>query len=113
MSEGSTTPNPYYKYHAFVCTNQRKELMACSDFDSQNMRDYLKQEMKRRDLYGEGKVRIGQAGCLGRCLSGPVMVVYPQGVWYTFVDQDDIDEIIESHFVNDQVVERLLIDPTS
>ena len=67
--------------------------------------------MKRRGLYGEGKVRIGQAGCLGRCLSGPVMVVYPQGIWYTFVDQDDIDEIIESHFVNDQVVERLLIDP--
>lgn len=84
--------------------------MACADFASQDMRDYMKKEMKRRDMYGEGKVRIGQSGCLGRCLSGPVMVVYPQGVWYSYVDKHDIDEIIESHLVNDVVVQRLVID---
>lgn len=85
--------------------------MACADFNSQDMRDYMKKEMKRLNLYGEGKVRIGQAGCLGRCLSGPVMVVYPQAIWYTYVDSSDIDEIIESHLVNDQIVTRLRIDP--
>lgn len=99
----------FYKYHVFVCTNQRKELMACSDFDSQSMRDYMKQATKARGIYGEGKVRIGQSGCLGRCLSGPVMVIYPQGIWYTFVDVEDIDEIIESHLVNDTVVKRLQV----
>ncbi len=85
--------------------------MACADFASQDMRDYMKAQMKKRDLYGEGKVRISQAGCLGRCLSGPVMVVYPQGVWYSYVDKDDIDEIIESHLMNNKIVTRLLIDP--
>ena len=100
----------FYKYHVFVCTNRREEYSACDDFDSQSMRDYMKQEMKKRQLYGEGQVRISQAGCLGRCLSGPVMVVYPQAIWYTYVDREDIDEIIESHLVNDQAVERLMID---
>ena len=100
----------YYKYHVFVCTNRREELAACDDYDTRSVRDYMKAEMKKRDMHGEGQVRIGQAGCLGRCLSGPVMVVYPEGTWYTFVDQEDIDEIIESHLVNNQVVSRLLID---
>ena len=100
----------FYKYHVFVCTNRREEYSACDDFDAHSMRDYMKQEVKKRNLYGEGRIRIGQAGCLGRCLSGPVMVVYPQGVWYTYVDRDDVDEIIESHLVNDQPVERLMID---
>jgi (2Fe-2S) ferredoxin len=60
-------------------------------------------------LNGEGKVRVNRAGCLDRCNDGPVMVVYPQAVWYTFVDNDDIDEIVESHLINGKVVERLLV----
>ena len=50
------------------------------------------------------------AGCLGRCDVGPVIVVYPQETWYTYIDEEDIDEIIESHLKNDKIVERLLID---
>ena len=100
----------FYKYHVFVCTNQRDELLACEDFDAQSMRDYMKQRIKDLDLYGEGKVRIGQAGCLGRGLSGPEMVVYPQGIWYTYVDREDVDEIIDSHLLNGRPVERLMID---
>ena len=100
----------FYKYHVFVCTNQRTELPACGDYETQSVRDYMKDEIKKRQMYGEGQVRISQAGCLGRCLSGPVMVIYPQGTWYTFVDRDDVDEIIDSHLVNDQLVTRLLID---
>ena len=101
---------PFYKYHVFVCTNRREQYSACDDYDTQSVRDYMKEEMKKRDMHGEGEVRIGQAGCLGRCLSGPAMVIYPQGIWYTFIDREDIDEIIQSHLIHDQVVERLLID---
>jgi (2Fe-2S) ferredoxin len=54
-------------------------------------------------------VRINKAGCLDRCAGGPVMVVYPQAVWYTFVDEHDIDEIIDSHLVKGQPVERLKV----
>ena len=51
--------------------------------------------------------RVNKAGCLGRCDDGPVIVVYPDNVWYTYVDKEDIDEIIDSHLVNDRIVDRL------
>jgi (2Fe-2S) ferredoxin len=47
---------------------------------------------------------------LDRCDAGPIMVIYPQAVWYTFVDNEDIDEIIDSHLMQNKVVERLLLD---
>ena len=71
--------------------------------------DHMKSRVKKLGLSGEGKVRINRSGCLDRCELGPIIVVYPQAVWYTFVDNDDIDEIIESHLVNGKVVERLLV----
>jgi (2Fe-2S) ferredoxin len=54
-------------------------------------------------------VRINNAGCLDRCEQGPVMVIYPEATWYTFVDKEDIDEIIDSHLVKGKVVDRLKI----
>ena len=61
------------------------------------------------ELIKEGKVRINQSGCLDRCEEGPVLVVYPEGTWYTYVDNEDIDEIIDSHIVGGKVVDRLKI----
>ena len=55
-------------------------------------------------------MRINKAGCLDRCELGPVMVVYPEAVWYTFVDKEDIDEIIQSHLIEGKPVERLMVD---
>jgi (2Fe-2S) ferredoxin len=60
-------------------------------------------------MKGEGKVRINKAGCLDRCDHGPVMVVYPEAVWYTYVDKEDVEEIIQEHLINGRVVERLKI----
>ena len=100
----------YYKYHVFFCTNQREEGKACcQDFDAISMRDYLKKKPKEAGLTGPGGVRINTAGCLDRCELGPVMVVYPEAVWYTYVDKDDLNEILESHLKNGQVVKRLLL----
>ena len=75
------------------------------------MQAYAKQRVKERGLAGRGKVRINKAGCLDRCAAGPVAVVYPEAVWYTYVDAQDIDEIVESHLKNGRVVERLLTPP--
>jgi (2Fe-2S) ferredoxin len=101
----------YYKYHVFFCVNQRAAgESCCANLGGQRMRDYAKQKLKELEMHGEGQVRVNMAGCLGRCEQGPVMVVYPQETWYTFVDEEDIDEIIESHLQNDNIVERLLID---
>ena len=52
-------------------------------------------------------MRVNKAGCLDRCAGGPVAVVYPEGVWYTFVDTTDLDEIVERHLQHGEVVERL------
>lgn len=73
------------------------------------MRDYAKARIKELGLAGKGRLRINQAGCLDRCEEGPVLVVYPEGVWYTYVDKDDVDEIIDKHLVNGVIVERLRI----
>lgn len=60
-------------------------------------------------MSGEGKIRVNKAGCLDRCEEGPVCVVYPEGTWYTYVDETDVDDIIESHLVGGVEVERLKI----
>ncbi|MCC6916931.1 (2Fe-2S) ferredoxin domain-containing protein [Nitrosomonas sp.] len=100
----------YYQHHVFFCTNQRANgERCCNDHHAREIRDYAKARIKALGLAGKGKVRINSAGCLDRCSEGPVIVVYPEEVWYTYVDQEDIDEIIESHLKNGQIVERLKI----
>lgn len=100
----------YYDKHVFFCTNQRDGGRACChDRGAQEMRDYAKKRIKAMGISGKGHVRINNAGCLDRCEEGPVVVVYPEEVWYTYVDQEDIDEIIDEHLVNGRVVERLKI----
>ena len=100
----------WYKYHVFFCTNLRADgSNCCQRFDAQAMRDYAKKRCKDLGLTGKGKVRINTAGCLDRCAEGPVLVIYPDDVWYSYVDQEDIDEIIDEHLCADRPVERLKI----
>lgn len=100
----------YYRYHVFFCTNRREGGEACcGQHNASDMRDYAKARIKAIGLSGEGGVRINTAGCLDRCELGPVIVVYPEAVWYTYVDQEDIDEIIDQHLCQGQVVSRLMI----
>jgi (2Fe-2S) ferredoxin len=100
----------YFRHHVFFCVNQREGGEACcAAHGAGAMRDYAKRRIKALGLNGPGKVRINQAGCLDRCAEGPVIVVYPEGVWYTYVDEEDIDEIIEEHLRQGRVVERLKI----
>ncbi len=101
--------NNYFKHHVFFCLNQRDDGAACcADKGAESAFDYMKSQVKKLDLRGKGKVRVNRAGCFDRCGEGPLLVVYPEAVWYTFVDNEDIDEIIESHLLNDIVVQRLL-----
>jgi (2Fe-2S) ferredoxin len=100
----------YYKHHVFFCCNQRQNGEACcNNHGAHDMRDYAKKQVKALGMSGEGQVRINQAGCLDRCELGPTVVVYPEGVWYTYVDKSDVDEIIEEHLKNGRIVERLRI----
>ena len=100
----------YYKYHVFFCTNQREPgVQACENCGASGMRAYAKQRIKELELNGQGGVRINTAGCLDRCSEGPVIVVYPEDTWYTYVDEEDIDEIINEHLIHGRPVERLKI----
>ncbi len=102
----------YYRRHIFFCLNQRSNGEACcANHEAQEAFDHCKSQVKAAGLDGPGKVRVNKAGCLDRCAAGPVAVVYPEAVWYTYLDKSDIDEIVESHLKNGQVVERLLIPP--
>ncbi len=100
----------YFDKHVFFCTNQREGgALCCGNHNAQAMRDYAKQRIKALHLEGKGKIRINTAGCLDRCDLGPCLVVYPEGVWYTYVDETDIDEIIDQHLRHGRIVERLKI----
>ena len=113
-SGGSAAPagTPYYKHHIFFCLNERKSgEESCAQHHAQDGFDRCKAQVRAAGLAGPGGVRVNKAGCLDRCSAGPVAVVYPEAVWYTYVDQQDIDEIVESHLKNGQVVERLLTPP--
>ena len=112
MSDTPKPPadTPYFQRHVFFCLNKRDDgRNSCGDHGAEAAQKHAKKRCKELDINGQGKVRINQAGCLDRCEEGPVLVVYPEGTWYTYVDTSDIDEIVDSHLVNGVVVERLKI----
>lgn len=100
----------YYQRHLFFCTNQRDpgaERPSCAQCGSPEMRAWAKSRVKELGLAGPGGVRVNTAGCLDRCEEGPCVVVYPDGVWYTYVDEADLEEIIQSHVIGGRPVARL------
>ena len=100
----------YYQRHIFFCLNERPNGEDCCALHGAKAGfDHCKRRVKEEGLAGKGQVRVNKAGCLDRCAGGPVAVVYPEAVWYTFIDDSDIDEIVESHLKNGKVVERLVL----
>jgi len=100
-----------FQYHMFFCTNQRSDgSQCCEDNSASAVRDYAKQRVKELGLNKAGGVRINNAGCLGLCEKGPVAVVYPEGVWYSYAGRSDIDEIIDEHLTHGRPVSRLRIE---
>ena len=99
---------PNFEHHVFVCTNAREPGSArgsCTLDGKGEILPALQAAAKERNL--KGKVRINKAGCLDQCEHGPVVVVYPEAVWYGFVQPSDVVEIVEQHLVGGLPVERL------
>jgi (2Fe-2S) ferredoxin len=102
----ATEPS-FFKAHVFCCTNVRPpghKRGCCAEKGAEKLRDYMKARAKELGLKNS---RINLAGCLDRCELGPVMVVYPEGVWYRYDTNQDIDEILQSHLIGGAPVERL------
>jgi len=88
----------YYKHHVFFCLNKRDAPEACcACHDSEGMREYAKKRVKELKLNGPGQVRINASGCLDRCELGTTVVIYPEGVWYSVANKEDIEEILQTH----------------
>jgi len=97
------------KKQIFICLNQREEghPRGCCDPTGQGeLQCLFKTKLAQRGL---DLVRANKSGCLDQCELGPTVVVYPEGIFYGGVHPEDVDEIIESHILNDRPVERLRI----
>lgn len=98
------------KYHIFVCTSCRtngKQQGFCYSKQSVDIVSTFMEEIDSRDLSGE--VMLTNTGCFGICSQGPIVVVYPEGVWYGAVTPDDVEEIMDKHIEGGEVVKRLQI----
>jgi (2Fe-2S) ferredoxin len=100
----------YYRTHVFFCLNAVDDKPCCQRFNARDMHRYAKSKIKSLSLHRAGEIRINKSGCLGRCDEGPTLVIYPDNVWYTYIDREDIDEIINEHLLNGRIVTRLLLD---
>jgi (2Fe-2S) ferredoxin len=100
----------FYNKHVFFCTNQKdNNKKCCAEADATAMWQYAKARCKQEGLLANDNVRVSKAGCLGRCSVGPCIVVYPEGLWYTYRNQADIDKFIEGELMDNERVEDLLI----
>lgn len=100
----------YYRYQLFFCINMRTSGKRCCALgDAQELRDYAKKRLKQLGLHQAGDCRANTTSCLGRCDEGPVLVIYPEGVWYHYQSKQDIDEIIAQHLMKGLKVTRLLL----
>jgi (2Fe-2S) ferredoxin len=104
-------PPAYYRRHVFCCVNERPAghpRGCCKAKGSERLRNYMKARAKELGLTD---VRINNSGCLDRCELGPTMVIYPEGVWYTYRTFEDVDEILNTHVIDGGRVERLMLRP--
>lgn len=100
----------YFKTHLFICTNQKPNGKKCCEADGASLIwQYIKQKVEDLGLAGPGGVRVSRSGCLGRCEVGPCLVIYPQGEWYSYESEKDIDEILEQVLLQGNSVPRLRI----
>lgn len=101
---------PTFERHIFVCHNTRPEgapRCSCTADGRSDLHTALQQEAKAAGL--GARVRINKSGCLDQCEHGPMMVVYPEAVWYGNVRPEDAAEIVREHLVGGRAVERLRV----
>ena len=96
-----------FRHHIFVCMQEKPEgVTSCTSCGSGQTLDSLHRELAAQGL--ESDVQVTSCGCMGLCDDGPVMVVYPEGIWYRKVKAEDIPEIVSSHLRSGKAVSRLV-----
>jgi (2Fe-2S) ferredoxin len=90
---------PDHRHHVLLCRGPR-----CTALGAGQLADVLRNQIKAQKLLHNDRVLVAQTGCLYPCNLGPVMVVYPEGVWYGTLDNNTVEQIVQEHFVAGQVV---------
>jgi (2Fe-2S) ferredoxin len=101
---------PAFTHHVFVCGNAREAghpRGSCDPEGRQSLRDAFKKELKRAGV--ARTTRANHAGCLDQCEHGPVVVIYPLGVWYGHVTPEDVPRIVDRTIVRGEVIHDLAI----
>jgi 3-hydroxy-5-methyl-1-naphthoate 3-O-methyltransferase len=108
ISDGKRrSPMEPFRFHLFVCSQQKPEgVQSCPASGSLAVLGALDSEIQARGLSNE--VQLTTCGCLGLCDEGPVMVVYPEGIWYRRVTPSDVREIVDMHLLHKTPVHRLV-----
>ena len=104
-------PPLYFEAHVFVCANRRPDghkRGSCAAQGSEALRDYMKARAKE---LGIAHIRVNSAGCLDRCEKGPVIVIYPEGIWYKAETTEDVDSILQAHLIEGGRARHLLLPP--
>lgn len=98
-----------FEKHIFICTNQRgsTEKRSCGEQHGLALTAAFKKAIKDKNI--SLPIRAQRAGCLGICDFGPTVTVYPEGVFYVDVQLRDVEEIVQSHIIENKVVKRLLL----
>ena len=95
-----------FRHHIFVCTQEKPEgVTSCACNGSWRILQALEHELIAQGL--DNEVQVTTCGCLGLCDEGPLLIVYPEGVWYQKVMENDVPEIVSSHLRSGKVVARL------
>jgi (2Fe-2S) ferredoxin len=97
----------FYRNHIFFCTNRRPPghpRVCCGNQAAEPLRDYMKARIQQLGLE---RVRVNNAGCFDRCEQGPLLVIYPEAVWYACRTEADVEEIVQEHLVKGNRVDRL------
>jgi (2Fe-2S) ferredoxin/SAM-dependent methyltransferase len=96
-----------FRFHLFVCTQQKPEgVPSCCASGSLAVLEALDREIRAHGL--DNDVQLSTCGCMGLCDEGPVLIVYPAGVWYRRVQPSDASEIVAAHLCGGKPVERLI-----
>ena len=99
-------PSPFYRTHVFVCTNRVDDHRCCGQRDSQVLFLHLRRLLHKLGLRD---IAVTKTGCMGRCMSGPSLVIYPDNVWYAPRDLHDVESIATHHLQAGRIVEQLLM----
>lgn len=111
MNDGDSGRKLLYDPHIFFCLEENEATpgrTCCAEKGAGDLFTHMRMFAKQNGVTG---IRVNRASCLDRCELGPIMVVYPEGIWYAVRTKEDVEEIVKSHIMEGRRVERLLVAP--